>query len=189
MYKRTVEKEKRDTKQRIDFNRKENKQMLRRIMIGALLLSLVLIIVGCSRPTSNTTPSGPIKATLVEPEVADGIVSVPVREVENNRNVSFKVETQDGNMTFMAYVLNGEVYVRANVCPPCRSTGFSLKGGTLICDRCATEFNAKTGQGISGACVDYPKASVLYEIKDGKVVMNSADLITAYQDTIEPGWP
>jgi nitrite reductase/ring-hydroxylating ferredoxin subunit len=163
--------------------------MLRKTIIGALLLSLALIIVGCSGPTSNPTPSGPIKATLIEPQVTGDIVSIPVSEVENNWNVSFKVETQDGNMNFMAYVLDGEIYVRANVCPPCQSTGFSLDEAVLICDRCATTFNAQTGVGIKGACVNFPKASVPYEIKNGNIVMNSTDLITAYKDTLEPGWP
>lgn len=163
--------------------------MLRKTIIGALLLSLALIIVGCSGPTSNPTPSGPIKATWIEPQAVDDTVSIPVGEVENKRNVHFKVETQDGNMTFMAYILDGEIYVRANVCPPCRSIGFSLKEATLVCDRCATTFEAKTGNGIKGACVAYPKAAVAYEISDGNIVMKSVDLITAYQDTIEPGWP
>jgi hypothetical protein len=149
------------------LNRKENKQMLRRIIVGALLLSLALIIVGCSGPTSNPTPSGPIKATLIEPQVVGDTISVPVSEVEDKWNTHFRVETQDGNMTFMAYTVGGEIYVRANICPPCHST--------------------KTGVGISGACVGYPKAAVAYEISDGNIVMKSVDLITAYQDTIEPG--
>jgi nitrite reductase/ring-hydroxylating ferredoxin subunit len=161
--------------------------MLRKITTGALLLSLALIMVACSDPTSNPAPSGPIKATLIEPQVAGDIVSIPVSEVENNWNVSFKVETQDGNMTFMAYVLDGEIYVRANVCPPCQSTGFSLDEAVLVCDRCATTFKAQTGEGIAGACVGYPKASVPYEIEDSNIVMNSTDLIAAYQDTLEPG--
>jgi nitrite reductase/ring-hydroxylating ferredoxin subunit len=169
------------------LNRKENKQMLRRIIVGALLLSLALIIVGCSGPTSNPTPSGPIKATLIEPQVVGDTISVPVSEVEDKWNTHFRVETQDGNMTFMAYTVGGEIYVRANICPPCHSTGFSLKEAVLVCDRCATTFSAKTGVGISGACVGYPKAAVAYEISDGNIVMKSVDLITAYQDTIEPG--
>ena len=169
------------------MNRRENKQMLRRIMIGALLLSLALVIAGCSG--SGGTPSGPIEATWIEPQVAGDTISIPVSEVENNRNVHFKVETQDGNMTFMAYMLDVEIHVRANVCPPCHSIGFSLDGDILVCDRCATKFNAQTGAGISGACVNYPKASVPYEVADGNIVTNSTDLITAYQDTIEAGWP
>ncbi len=116
-------------------------------------------------------------------------VSIPVSEVENNRNVHFEVETQDSNMNFMAYVLDGEIHVRVNVCPPCRSIGFSLEEPVLICDRCATTFEAKTGEGIEGACIEFPKASVPYEVSDGNVVMKGADLIAAYTDTLEPGLP
>ena len=163
--------------------------MLRKTIAGALILSLALIIVGCSDPTSDQAPSGPIEATWIDPQVLADTVSIPVSEVENNWYVHFEVETQDGNMNFMAYVLDGEIYVRANVCPPCRSIGFSLDEDILVCDRCATTFEAKTGEGIGGACVDYPKASVPYEIEDGDIVMSSADLTTAYEDTIEPGWP
>ena len=162
--------------------------MSRSIIVGVLLLSLALVIAGCSG-SGDTTPTGPIRATLIVPQVTDGVVAIPESEVESNRNVRFKVETPDGNMNFMAYVLNGEIYVRANVCPPCQSIGFSLDENVLVCDRCATKFRAQTGEGISGACVDYPKASVTYEISGGDIVMNSTALITAYQDTLEPGWP
>lgn len=92
-------------------------------------------------------------------------------------------------MTFMAYSLDGGIYVRANVCPPCHSTGFSLDEDILVCDRCATRFEAQTGEGITGACVDYPKASVIYEISDNDIVMHSTDLATAYQNTLEAGPP
>lgn len=163
--------------------------MLKKIMPVLVLLSLILVssIVACS---GNGTQNGQsIEATWIEPQVDGDTISIPVSEVENNRNVHFKVETQDGNMTFMAYDLSGEIYVRANVCPPCHSIGFSLDEDILVCDRCATKFQAQTGAGISGACVNYPKASVPYEVGDGNIVMNSTDLITAYQDTIEPGWP
>ncbi len=186
--------------------------MLSKTIIGALLLSLVLIIVACAgpapttptpnpnpaptTPTPDPTSSGPIKATWIEPQVNGDTVSIPVSEVENNWNVHFKLKTEGSNMNFMAYVLDGEIHVRANVCPPCRSVGFSLEGDILICDRCgsATTFNAKTGEGIKGTssndpCVNYPKAPVPYEIRDGNIVVTSTDLITAYRDTIEPGLP
>jgi nitrite reductase/ring-hydroxylating ferredoxin subunit len=169
-------------------DRKENKQMLRITITVALLLTLALIVAGCSG-SGDTTPTGPIKATLIEPQVTDSVVSIPESQVESNWNVRFKVETQDGDMDFMAYVLDGKIYVRANVCPPCHSTGFSLDEDILICDRCATKFKAQTGQGISGACVDYPKASVTYEISGGDIVMDSTDLATAYQNTLNPGLP
>ena len=170
--------------------------MLRKIAIGVILFSLIFIAVACTGPTSTPTPnptpnpkpSGPIEAAWIEPQVAGDTVSIPVSEVENNWNVHFNVKAQGEDMNFMAYVLDGEIHVRANVCPPCKSIGFSLGGDILICDRCATTFKAKTGEGIQGACVDFPKASVPYEIKDSNVVMKGTDLTIAHQDTIEPGW-
>jgi nitrite reductase/ring-hydroxylating ferredoxin subunit len=171
--------------------------MLRKSLIGVILFSLIFIVVACTAPTPTPTPnpkpnpkpSGPIKATWIEPQIVGDTVSIPVSEVENNWNVHFNVKAQGGDMNFMAYVLDGEISVRANVCPPCRSIGFSLEEAVLICDRCATTFKAETGGGMNGACVDFPKASVPYEIKDGNVVMKGIDVIAAYQDTIEPGWP
>jgi nitrite reductase/ring-hydroxylating ferredoxin subunit len=161
----------------------------------AIISAVVVAIIGVSIYFGMFAGTGrgnqdnePITATWIEPQVAADTVSIPVSEVENNRNVHFKVETQDSNMNFMAYVLDGETHVRANVCPPCRSIGFSLEQAVLICDTCATTFEAETGGGIRGACVDYPKASVSYEIRGGNVVMNSADLMAAYEDTIKPGW-
>jgi nitrite reductase/ring-hydroxylating ferredoxin subunit len=197
--------------------------MLRKIGIGALVVSLVLILAGCagstsppaSAPTSppapvptsppaptpaptptpppNPKPSGPIEATWIEPQLEGDTVSIPVSEIEDNWNTHFKLRTEvDGEsvrLNFMAYILNGEIYVRANVCPPCRSVGYALENDILICDTCATTFNAKTGDGIGGACVDYPKATMPYKITNNQLVMNGADLITAYENTLEPGWP
>ncbi len=135
----------------------------------------------------NHQSNGPIEATWIEPQVAGDTVAISLSEVEDNWNVHFNVNTQGEDMNFMAYVLDGDVYVRANVCPPCRSIGFSLKEAVLICDRCATTFGAETGDGINGACVDYPKASVPYEVSDGNVVMEGSDLIAAYEDTLVAG--
>ncbi len=116
-------------------------------------------------------------------------VFIPLSELEDNWDVHFKLQTTDGETNYMAYIFEDEVYVRANVCPPCRSIGFSLDEGKqlLICDRCATLFEAATGAGVSGACVDYPKAPVAYEIIDGNIVIHGSDLITAYQETLLPG--
>ncbi len=189
--------------------------MIKKIAIAAVVFSLILIAVACSGPataqtptqktpqteTSSTTvvipptstppsnpkPSGPIKAKWIDPQVDGNTISIPLSEVKNNWNTHFKIVTQSGTMNFMAYVLDGEMYVRANVCPPCKSIGFSLDKDILVCDRCATTFNAKTGAGIQGACVNYPKAAVQYKIVNGNIVMSETDLAAAYQDTIKPG--
>ena len=177
----------------------------------SLLFVLTLLLAACSSPTSaqipagtatpsetptlaptpthSAKPSGPVVAKLIEAQVNGDIVSIPVSGIENNWNTRFEVQATDGDVSAMAYVLNGVIYVRADICPPCRSRSFTLNGNILDCDTCHTKFNATTGAGISGACVNYPKASVSYTITDGNVVMSKADLVTAYQNTVKPGLP
>jgi len=169
--------------------------MFRKILIGVASLPLVLImltVAACPGPTPTSPPappSEPIKAKWIEPQVAGDTVSIPVSGVEDNWNTHFKIGAQGGDINFMAYIVDGEIYVRANACPPCRSVGFSLQRDILVCDTCRTTFEAETGDGIEGGCVEYPKAPVPYEITDGNVVMRGDDLLTAYQDTLKSGWP
>jgi len=134
-------------------------------------------------------PSGPVDAKWIDAQVNGDKVSIPVSEIEKNWNTRFKLQTAGGDIVTMAYKLDGVISVRASICPPCRSQGFTLTGDILVCDTCGTRFKASTGEGVSGACVKYPKASVSYTISDGNVVMNKADLVTAHQNTLNPGWP
>ena len=193
--------------------------MLKKVGIGSALLSLVLVFTACANSTPTVAPGptaiqnleptpalnlgsppvvepkprplGPIEATWLQAEVdeASRRVSLPISELEDNWNIHFNLETADSAMNFMAYIFEGKIYVRANVCPPCRSVGFSLdeEAQLLICDRCATLFDAGTGAGVKGACVDYPKAGVSYKIIDGQIVMAASDLAAAYQETLTPG--
>ena len=161
-------------------------QMSKIAMIGIVLLGVILAVAACSGQDAQT----PVTATWIKPQVAGDTVSIPVSEVNDNKIVHFNVAVAAGSeIAFMAYDIDGKLNVRANVCPPCRSIGFSLSKDTLICDTCRTTFEAKTGEGISGACVGYPKAAVPYEISDGKIVMMGNDLLSAYQNTNEPGLP
>jgi hypothetical protein len=139
-------------------------------------------------PTSpSPLPSGPIKAIWIDSLVEGDTVSISLAEVEENWNNNFKLEIAEGTLNFMTYILDEELIVRANVCPPCKSVGFSLDDDVLVCDRCATTFDAVNGDGIRGACVDFPKAPVAYEITDASIVMSIDDLVAAYVDTINPG--
>lgn len=156
--------------------------------ITMLVLALLVILsTGCTN--SDTQSSEPIKAEWITVRVAGDIVSIPVSEVGNNKMVHFESGTLGGDMAFMVYKVAGKIDVRANACPPCGSVGFSLQRDILVCDTCKTTFNAKTGDGIEGACVDFPKASVPHEIKENSIVMKSDDLEAAYQSTLNPGWP
>ncbi len=174
--------------QELELHRRKTKRN-RLVIISAVIAAIAGISIYFA-PLGRTEENRmPVQAVWIEPHVVGDIVSIAVSEVENSRNVHFNVKAQGEDMNFMAYVLDGEIHVRANVCPPCRSIGFSLEEAVLICDRCATTFEAKTGEGIEGACVDFPKASVPYEINSSSIIMKGIDLIAAYQDTIEPGSP
>jgi len=160
--------------------------MLKKIILIPVLLVLVSSIVAyiVVHSDDGTQNSQRIKATWIEPQVVSDIISIPVSEIENDKIIHFDFRAQAKNMTFMAYDLSGEIYVRANICPPCHSIGFSLQQSTLVCDTCGTIFDAKTGAGINGACVAYPKAAVAYNMDNGNIVMKSIDLVAAYQDTV-----
>ena len=85
----------------------------------------------------------------------------------------------------MAYQYGGQTYVRADICPPCQGQSFSLQGDKLRCDTCGTVFSAQTGAGVKGACVKYPKASVVYISQGGNMLMKSVDLSDAYLETLK----
>ena len=155
--------------------------MLKNVKLIVVLLILVSSIVACSG--IGTQNSQRIQATWIEPQVLGDTISIPITEVEKDWNVHFNLKAQDGDMNFMAYVLDGEIYVRANICPPCHSIGFSLQQSTLVCDTCGTVFDAETGAGVEGACVAYPKAAVAYNIDNGTIIMKGIDLVAAYQGT------
>ena len=189
------------------------KSRTKKIIIAIVLFTLIGIVQACGGATAaqekppapagnsssvQTTPSNggqdqqkPVKATWITPQVAGDVVSIPLGEVEKNTIVHFKVAGASGGKTttYMAYNFDGVLNVRANVCPPCRSIGFSLYKGTLVCDTCRTRFDAKTGEGISGPCVNYPKAAVAYQLSDGNISMGMNDLLAAYQNTTSPGLP
>jgi nitrite reductase/ring-hydroxylating ferredoxin subunit len=132
-------------------------------------------------------PSGKIRAKEITPTVSIDSVSIPVSVVQSNWNTHFLIDTKSGTMGFMAYVLDDKIYVRASICPPCRGKTYTLDGNKLVCDTCATTFDAATGKGIAGACVNYPKASVAYQISGGNLVMKIDDMAAAYQDTLKAG--
>lgn len=156
--------------------------MLRNITLILALVILVSSVVACS--DNGTQNNQRLEATWTNSQVLGDIMSIPIGEIENYSITRFDFRAQDKDMTFMAYELSGEIYVKASICPPCQSTSFSLQQSTLVCVTCGTIFDAQTGAGIDGACVAYAKAAVAYEIRDGSIVMKGSDLLAAYQDTV-----
>ena len=166
--------------------------MIRTTVLTTLSLAVLLMAARCSStPTTSgeTTPatSSSVPGMWIEVEGDAATVHIPLGTIEKYVNTHFNVETNGERLDYMAYLLDGTVHIRANVCPPCRSRGFALEGEVLVCDMCATTFDALDGSGIQGACMDYPKASVEYEIMDGMVNLDMNDLVEAYGETEIPG--
>lgn len=153
------------------------------ITVG-FLATLALSLAACA-PTA--AEAEPVPGTWVDAQVAGDSVTVPLALIAEHRNLHFELEQDGRSLAFMAYVLDGDIQVRANACPPCGSRGFTLNGHVLDCDACHTMFDARDGSGIEGACVDYPKAAVPYETHDGSLVMSMTGLVNAYDDTLVAG--
>jgi nitrite reductase/ring-hydroxylating ferredoxin subunit len=165
------------------------------VTIVLLVVAVSLAAAGCTETKSSIGSTNndnsvnsetPIKGTWITAQVNADQVSVPVKSLDDYTNVHFKVKTDTGELPVMAYRFDNKVYVRSNECVPCSSTGFSLKDGTLVCDSCGTVFDAVTGKGIEGGCVNYPKESIPYTISDGKIIMKVDDIMAAHRKTIEP---
>jgi len=169
----------------------------RRILPVIVGLAVLPVLAACAAPddanasvppeTTPASPSGPVEGTWVDVALSGDVVTMPLSLVEEMVNTHFSVSEPTRRLDFMAYVLDGTLYVRANACPPCRSRGFALDGDVLVCDTCATTFKARDGSGIKGACVDYPKADAAYTVVDGVVTMSLADLAAAYEETLVRG--
>jgi len=183
---------------------------IRCFFIISVLLTLLFIssMLGCSTTNNDIMSSATSSSTnpiitvvvdstkvyepvWIEPTVEDGIASIPLNLLQQNIILHFKLQIDANTETFMSYVYDGKLYVRADDCVPCRSINFALKGDQLICMSCNTIFNAATGIGEgsvgSASCRAYPKESSVYEIQDGQLVMKISDLHKAFQDTLQRG--
>jgi nitrite reductase/ring-hydroxylating ferredoxin subunit len=164
--------------------------MNRKLMALVLfVITVSLVAAGCSGIVSSADSKDNEKSapgTWITAQVNADQVSIPAKSVDDNTNVHFKVKTEAGELSVMAYRFDDKVFVRSNVCPPCNSIGFTLKNGTLVCDSCGTVFDAATGKGIEGGCVGYPKESIPYTSSNGNITMKLDDVVAAHKQTIEP---
>jgi nitrite reductase/ring-hydroxylating ferredoxin subunit len=164
------------------------KTRIAQVLLAALVFVL-LGTLGCSGSKAESTTGGKVQPTWIDAQVDADAISIPLSDIEGGKMIHFKVTSGGTDMTFMAYALSGQINIRAAICPPCRSQSFSLAGDILDCDTCHTKFKADTGEGISGACKNYPKAEVAYTITRDRISTETGDLIIAYQNTQSPGLP
>ena len=173
----------------MNLNLNSNLKNIKSIGIVMVLLLALSFGVGCIGEDSGTAQAGPVKATWITAQVNGDVVSIPASDVNDNTNVHFKVNTNSdvGEIAVMAYKLGDEIVIRSNVCPPCRSIGFTLDDAVLVCDSCGTTFDETTGNGIQGACVAYPKENIPYTESGGIIIMDLNDIITSHENTVIKG--
>jgi hypothetical protein len=195
--------------------RQEKEEMRMSVALSGVVVGLIgigAVLAGCGQSSSNAggagslapagqsagagsaqTIAGPTSRSTVAyspktvtPQISGTTVSISAGEVTRNGMENFYVSAPGGNMSFMAYQLDGRYHVRADLCVPCGSRSFTLQKGTLICDSCGTVFNGATGAGIRGAaaCMSYAKKAATYTADASNISMNMNDLITAYQNTL-----
>jgi uncharacterized protein len=98
-----------------------------------------------------------IAMTDVSVRVENGKISVPVETVLGKKMVRFEYEGNGIKIPLLSYVTpSGKVITAVSMCEPCRSTRFHIKGTTLVCNACGTEWNLATLKGIQGGCLNYP---------------------------------
>ena len=163
------------------------KKMILIGVFGVLALSL-LGIAACSAKPAAAADSNSVtaKQTTIKASLSGDSVSIPLSQVELVTNSRFEVNSATSTLSFMAYKYNNQIYVRADICPPCGSESFTLTKGALVCDTCGTVFSAASGAGIKGACIKYAKQAVTFKTVDGNMVMNATDLAVAFQNTLRP---
>lgn len=160
-----------------------------RIALGiAALLLIGVLVVSCGKTSAAGGPSGRVRPVLLNAVVQGDSMSIPLSKVQGAWNARFTAKFPERTESFMVYVYNNQTYVRASICVPCGGQSFSLQGNTLICDTCGTVYSAATGKGVSGvpACQSYNKAPVSFQVDGtGNIVMKSADLLAAFQKTLD----
>jgi len=86
-----------------------------------------------------------IAMTDVSVKVENGKISIPVETVLEKKMVRFEYEGNGVKIPLLSYITrNGKVITAVSMCEPCRSTRFHIKGATLVCNACATEWNLDT---------------------------------------------
>ncbi|MEW6141743.1 MAG: Fe-S-containing protein [Chloroflexota bacterium] len=158
-----------------------------RKLVPGLVIVVLAVLLGLAACGSRSDVR--IRPNWINADIGQDTVSVSAAEVEKAGMAHFRLASGGTELVFMAYKLGNDFQVRSSICPPCRSRSFSLQGDILVCDSCQTTFSAKTGDGVAGPCIDYPKAAVPFIVNAGKLVMKGSDLMTAYQNTLKPGRP
>ncbi len=119
-----------------------------------------------------------ISMTDVQAKVENGKISIPFNVVLEKRLVRFEYKGKKGTLPLLAYITpSGRVVTAVSMCEPCRSTRFHIKGKTLVCNACYTEWDLETLKGVKGGCLDYPPDPIPSSLENGLIVIDEKDVV------------
>jgi uncharacterized membrane protein len=111
-----------------------------------------------------------IKMTKVEATVKNGRISIEFDTVLDKKIVRFNYDNNGFKLPLLAYITpSGKAVTAVSMCEPCRSTRFHIRGNSMICNACDTEWNLETLRGIKGGCLIYPPDLIPNTIENRRI--------------------
>jgi hypothetical protein len=118
-----------------------------------------------------------ISMTDIQAKVENGKISIPFNVVLEKRLVRFEYKGKTSVLPLLAYITqSGRVITAVSMCEPCRSTRFHIKGKTLVCNACYTEWDLETLKGIKGGCLNYPPDPIPSTLENGMIVIDEKNV-------------
>lgn len=111
-----------------------------------------------------------IEMTSVVATVENGKISLSLDDVLDKKIVRYEYDNDGYKLPLLAYVTpSGKVVTAVSMCEPCRSTRFHIRGKSMVCNACDTEWKLETLKGIRGGCLTYPPDFIPSTIENGRI--------------------
>jgi uncharacterized membrane protein len=189
------------SKKKKEFQEKrEKRRFANRVVIGVVVVLFAFIIVSFAMRNSgdnistiaNRWEGGTynigkqvdylgkrVAMTDIELQVDKGKVMFPVEAVVDNSFIYSEYTNERTRLPLMAFISpSGRLVAAVSYCEPCRSESFHIDGRDLVCDSCQTKWQIADLKGISGGCKEYAPEELNYEVVDGMVVIDEADILS-----------
>lgn len=111
-----------------------------------------------------------IRMTDAEATVENGRISIEFDAVLDKKIIRFEYDNNGSKLPLLAYLTpSGKAVTAVSVCEPCRSTRFHIRGNSMVCNACNTEWNLDTLRGIRGGCLTYPPDFIPNTIENRRI--------------------
>ena len=141
------------------------------IITTFFLLSLALVLSGCSSATSTPGKSG----GLITP--TNGKLEIPVAEINDGKAHHFQVKSDDGTMVTFFVLKSADGVLRAAIdaCDVCYRSGLGYyqEGDNMVCKNCGQKFASNKINVIKGGCNPAPLNRV---VAGDKLVIQMKDI-------------